>query len=159
MKVTVLLAALLSIPAYAQTITGRVVSVADGDTLTVLDADSWQHRIRLAEIDAPEIGHGRNKPGQPYGQNSREALASLCLQQPASVEVIDTDRYKRTVGRVVCDGKDANLIQVQTGMAWAYQRYNRRPAITQAENLARTARRGLWADASQTPPWQWRHGD
>ncbi len=142
--------------AFAEILQGRVVSIADGDTLTLLDSGNQQHRIRLAEIDAPEIGHGINKPGQPWGQNSRQALAGLCFSKQAAIKVMDTDRYGRTVGRVVCEGKDANLAQVSAGMAWAYARYNRRPEITKAENEARAAKRGLWADANNVPPWDWR---
>src|SRR5580765_8552745 len=37
-----------------QTFTGRVVRIADGDTITVLDATNTQQRIRLQGIDAPE---------------------------------------------------------------------------------------------------------
>lgn len=157
-RVLVVAAALgcLAGSAYAQTISGRVVYIADGDTLTVLDSANQQHIIRLAEIDAPEIGHGRNKPGQPFGQNSRQSLAEMCFDNSATVEVMDADRYGRTVGRVNCAGKDANLEQVRRGMAWAYQRYNRRPEIVRAENEARAARLGLWADSNSTPPWEWR---
>ena len=150
--------ALLAVTAQASELSGRIVKIADGDTLTVLDAGNRQHKIRLAEIDAPEIGHGRNKPGQPYGQNSRQSLADMCFERTATVEVMDTDRYGRTVGRVTCDGKDANLAQVRAGMAWAYRQYNRRPEITRAEGEAHSAHRGLWADSSPIPPWDWRHG-
>lgn len=146
----------LSAPAFSQTISGLVVYVADGDTLTVLDVDRRQHKIRLDEIDAPEIGHGRNRPGQPYGQNSSKALADMCMQRQATVEVMDTDRYGRTVGRVNCDGKDVNLAQVRTGMAWNYRQYNRRPEIARAEQEARAARMGLWADSNPVPPWAFR---
>lgn len=143
-------------PAYADTLTGRVVSIADGDTLTVLDAQNTQHKIRLAEIDAPEIGHGFRKPGQPYGQNARQALAAMCAGQQANVEVVDTDRYRRSVGRVQCRGRDVNRDLVSTGMAWAYTKYARRPEIFAAEQEARAARVGLWLDATPTPPWMWR---
>jgi endonuclease YncB( thermonuclease family) len=54
--------------AWAQTVTGKVVRVADGDTLTILDAGKRQHRIRLVDIDAPE----RGQPfGKPPGSRSR----------------------------------------------------------------------------------------
>jgi endonuclease YncB( thermonuclease family) len=142
----------------AATITGRVVRVADGDTLTVLDVEHQEHKIRLADIDAPEIGHGKGKPGQPYGTNAREALAGLCAGYSASVEVRNTDRYGRSVGVVVCNGKDANLEMVRGGFAWAYVRYNARADISRSEQEARAARRGLWVDASPMPPWEWRRG-
>ena len=51
-------------------ITGKVVSVADGDTITVLDADKTQHKIRLNGIDAPE-------KAQPFGQRSKQSLSDL----------------------------------------------------------------------------------
>jgi len=51
--------------AQAATITGRVVAVADGDTVTVLDDSNTQHKIRLSGIEAPEksnhLGSGQNK--------------------------------------------------------------------------------------------------
>lgn len=62
--------ALLGLPCQADLISGRVVSVADGDTITVLDANKVQHKIRLAGIDAPE-------KSQAFGQRSRESLAEL----------------------------------------------------------------------------------
>ncbi len=34
---------------------GKVVGVQDGDTLTILESTKRQHRIRLAEIDAPDM--------------------------------------------------------------------------------------------------------
>lgn len=43
-----------AVAAFAETITGRVVGIADGGTVTVLDAAKVMHEIRLAGIDAPE---------------------------------------------------------------------------------------------------------
>ncbi len=74
-------------------LTGRVVAIADGDTLTVLDAEKVQHKIRLAGIDAPE-------KGQAFGTKAREDLAGKVFRQDVRVEVIDVDRYKREVGRI-----------------------------------------------------------
>ena len=53
----------------AATITGKVIKVADGDTITIL-VGTVQHRIRLQGIDAPE-------PKQPYGRASGRALSAL----------------------------------------------------------------------------------
>lgn len=135
----------------AAMLSGRVVAVADGDTLTVLDAGNQQHRIRLAEIDAPE-------KRQAYGQRAKQSLSDLCYARNAVVAVATQDRYGRSVGRVSCDGVDANLEQVKRGLAWAYRQYRPSAPILQAEASARQARAGLWQDASPTPPWEFRHG-
>lgn len=106
--VVAILALALSFPAWADT-TGLVVSVHDGDTLTVL-VEKQQIKVRLAEIDAPELR-------QPFGNHSKQSLAELCLLQSVKVELIAKDRYGRSVGTVECAGVDAGAHQVATGMA------------------------------------------
>lgn len=91
---------------------GLVVAIADGDTLTVLNQDSPQVKVRLAEIDAPERL-------QPVGTRSRLSLGELCHKKRAEVRVVDLDRYKRVVGRVSCEG-GSNAAQVRRGLAWVY---------------------------------------
>lgn len=147
----VCLAALSALPAKAaDRLTGTVVGIADGDTLTLLDDNRHQHKIRLAEIDAPE-------KAQPFGQVSKKALSDLCFQKNASVLVVDIDRYGRSVGRVNCAGVDANLRQVEQGMAWAYAKYLRDPCISEAGMYAKINRIGLWGDiVTPTAPWDWR---
>jgi endonuclease YncB( thermonuclease family) len=128
---------------------GLVVSVHDGDTLTVL-IGKQQLKVRLAEVDAPELR-------QPFGQRSRQSLAAICFHETAKVELIARDRYGRSVGKVQCSGKDAGRHQVSSGMAWVYERYAPKDSPlygVQAE--ARSARLGLWADAEPIPPWEWR---
>lgn len=142
---------------FAEPIIGRVVGVADGDTVTVLDALKHQHKIRLSGIDAPE-------GGQAFGQNSKRALSDCAFGKNATVEGDKTDRYGRTVGRVVVAGVDCNLRQVELGMAWHYVKYaSERPAAESktyaaAELAARAGKRGLWADPHAMPPWDWRAG-
>lgn len=125
-----------------------VVAIADGDTLTARCAQETI-KTRLSEIDAPE-------KSQPWGQRSKEALSSMCFGKSAELRPLNTDRYGRTVARVVCDGVDVNLAQVRTGMAWAYRKYLRDPAVLVAEDTARVERQGLWADSNPLPPWEWR---
>lgn len=128
---------------------GRVVRVLDGDTIEVLTTDNKSIRVRLLEIDAPE-------KKQAFGQKSKDALEAICAGKNAELIHTDTDRYGRTLARVYCGGADANLVMVERGMAWAYVRYAKDPAILKAEKDARRARRGLWVDKAPIPPWEFR---
>ncbi len=146
----------LACTAHAETITGRVVGVADGDTITVLDADKVQHKIRLSGIDAPERK-------QPFGNRSKESLSALAFDKTVNVETEKRDRYGRQIGKVLVNGRDVNLVQVERGMAWFYRQYQReqspqRPkAVRGAEDAARAGKRGLWRDADPVAPWEIRH--
>ena len=135
--------------AHAGELRGRVVAVADGDTLTILDASRQQHRIRLAEIDAPE-------KRQPFGQRSKQSLSDLCYGRDAAIEDGRRDRYGRTIGRVSCAGIDANAEQVRRGMAWVFDRYATDRSLYAIQDEARAARRGLWSDPAPVPPWEYR---
>jgi endonuclease YncB( thermonuclease family) len=151
----VLALAVLAFPAKAEDVRGQVVRVTDGDTLTVLDANQAQHKIRIAGIDAPERK-------QPYGQASRQNLARLTFEQ-----MLEADCYKWDRGRRICNasvnGKDIGLEQIRAGLAWHYKRFQReqtpeaRRAYGDAEDAARKAQLGLWQDgANVVPPWEWR---
>jgi len=143
------LIALLSLPAHAEVLSGRVVSVADGDTLTLL-VDRQQVRVRLADIDAPERR-------QAFGNRSRQSLHELCHGKAAQVQDNGQDRYGRTIGQVTCAGIDANAEQVRRGMAWVYDRYARPDSPLYAlQDQARRERAGLWVDPQPVAPWEWR---
>jgi endonuclease YncB( thermonuclease family) len=133
------------------------VRIADGDTVTVLDATNAQHRIRLQGIDAPE-SH------QAFGTQSKKSLSEMIFDREVTVEYDKTDQYGRLVGKIVLDGKDINLAQVKAGMAWHYKEYQReqtptdRELYARAEDEARNARRGLWVDADPVEPSAFRRG-
>ena len=135
----------------------RVVSVTDGDTVTVLDRSNFQHKVRLAGIDAPE-------KSQAFGQRSKEHLSSLVFGKIVSVDSSKNDKYGRLISKIIVDGQDANLAQVRAGFAWHYKAYEKeqsaadRVSYAHAENDARIRRAGLWLDKSPTPPWDFRHG-
>lgn len=141
---------------HADVVSGKVVRVADGDTITVLDAQMQQHKIRLAGIDAPERR-------QAFGQRSREFLSSLVAAQLVEVETEKTDKYGRSVGKVLLQGRDVNLAVVAAGLAWHYKEYEseQSPAdrllYSYAEQEARDLRKGLWVDPAPEAPWDWRH--
>ncbi len=135
-------------------LSGKVVAVHDGDTITVLDAGRRQHRIRLYQIDAPERG-------QDYGASSKRSLSQLVYGRQVSVDWVTTDRYQRKVGTIYLSGTDINLQQVRRGMAWVYRSYAHDPAYLSAEQSARARRIGLWARTNPVPPWEFRreHGN
>lgn len=140
--------ALAGLPAHAD-FTGKVIGVADGDTITVL-RDHEQVKIRLIEIDAPE-------KAQAFGNKSKQSLSDLCFDKTATLADKGKDRYGRTLARVHCDGIDANAEQVRQGMAWVYRKYAPKDSPLYAvEGEAKAARRGLWADPEPVPPWEWR---
>jgi len=147
-----LLAPLLAVieTAAGETISGKVVAITDGDTLSVVDKDRKRHRIRLAEIDAPERK-------QAYGTKSRNSLVEICFQKPAVVETAEKDVYGRLVGKVSCAGVDANTEQVRRGMAWVNARSTLpNSPLPEMEANARLRRLGLWAGEKPEPPWKWR---
>lgn len=140
---------LLSFALFAEEIAGRVVRVADGDTITVLDAAKTQHKIRLNGIDAPE-------KKQAFGNVARKHLSLLVADKDVSVTYTKRDRYGRILGTVFVNGKDANLEMLKVGMAWHYKKYDKTPAYAQAEAEARAAKRGLWQDKNPIEPESFR---
>lgn len=150
--VAILLIANISL---AETLHGRVVAVADGDTVTVLDDTKTQFKIRLMGIDAPE-------KKQAFGRKSKESLSRLIFNKHVVVEYYKKDRYGRTIGKIIVGDIDANLEQIKAGFAWHYKKYQKeqtmedRSLYAQAEDQARVEKRGLWKDAEPTPPWDWR---
>ncbi len=154
-----LVSALLStaqLTAIAEVISGKVVGVADGDTVTVLDSSKVQYKIRLTGIDAPE-------KAQPYGQVSKKSLSDLVFNKDVEISWEKRDQYQRILGKVLLDKQDICLEQVKRGMAWHYKQYQRdqsqedRTSYDLAEKKAREAKLGLWADDAPVEPSKFRH--
>ena len=145
----------LTLAAHGAELQGRVVRVADGDTLTLRDAQGVQHRIRLQGIDAPEME-------QPFGDRSRQYLIDLVYRREVTVVFSRRDTFDRAVGVILLDGEDINLRMVAAGKAWHFSRMARhqpaadRQAYADAEQAARQARLGLWTDPNPVPPWDFR---
>ena len=149
--------AILTTATHAEMLTGRVVRIADGDTLTLLDSTKTQHRIRLAGIDSPE-------KGQAFGQHCKKSLSDLAYDRVVTVESNKLDRYSRVIGKVLVNGQDVNLEQIQRGCGWHYKTYQKEQSLEDrlsynaAEESARASRVGLWTDKEPVPPWDWRKG-
>lgn len=127
-------------------LSGKVVSIHDGDTITILQ-DKEQIKVRLFGIDAPELK-------QPYGKKSKQFLANLIAGEVVEVEENGKDRYKRTIGTFYLNGKDINAQMVENGYAWAYRKFSKK--YTAQESKARKQGLGLWRDKEPISPWEWR---
>ena len=138
--------AILVIASPLFALSGKVVSIHDGDTITILQGKQ-QIKVRLFGIDAPELE-------QPYGKKSKQFLANLIAGEVVEVEPKGKDRYKRTLGIIYFKGQDINAQMVLNGYAWAYVKYSR--IYVNQEKLARENKRGLWQSSNPTPPWVWR---
>lgn len=141
--------------ACADTLSGKVVAVSDGDTLTVL-VGQQQIKIRVSGIDAPE-------KKQPFGQRAKQGLSDCAFGKWVEVDWRKTDRYGRTLGKVISGGADCGLLQIEHGLAWHYKAYAKeqmpqdRIDYANAEDMARAKRIGLWSDPNPEPPWEFRH--
>ena len=139
----------------AATVQGKVVGVADGDTITVLDAQNTQHKIRLQGIDAPE-------KAQPFGNKSKQSLHEMVHGKQVLVDYQKKDKYGRVVGKVLLNSVDVCLEQVKRGMAWHYKQFANEQSKTDQESYAHadlTAQAqsiGLWKEKAPTPLWVFR---
>jgi len=136
-------------------IEGHLVAIADGDTITILDREKVQHKVRLSGIDAPE-------KGQAFGDRSKESLSRLVFDRQVEAHCHKKDRYGREVCKVMRGATDVNLEQIRAGMAWWYREYaneqtpDGRASYEAAEQEAREKKVGLWREPNPVPPWEWR---
>jgi endonuclease YncB( thermonuclease family) len=143
-----------------------VVSVADGDTITVRQTTGEKMKVRLGCIDAPEIPHGK-APGQPLGQEAKQKLSALVAAANNEVMVIpiEKDKYGRTVAEIMSRGKGGVEVSFQeemlkSGMAYLYRQYLNKcvnaTAFEQAEKIAIASRAGVWSQPGLEKPWEYR---
>ena len=153
MRVLLALCLLFAAAASADTMSGVVIVVIDGDTVLFKPdhprADSRAFlKIRLADIDAPE-------KDQPYGDAASRALSTLVLNQRVEVNTVAIDAYGRTIARIQLADVLVNDELVRRGLAWASV-YRRNAALKERQREAQQASRGLWGETAPVPPWIWR---
>jgi micrococcal nuclease len=143
----------------------KVARVTDGDTIQVV-ADATKTTIRLVGIDAPEVSHAKNQPGQPFGEVATKHLAGMVLNKTVDVKSYGPDRYGRTLGEVFVDGKSVNLKMVKAGLAEVYRgtpaKGQNMELYWQAEEEAKASNRGMWVLGDKyVSPREWRktHGN
>lgn len=143
--------------AVAQNLTGTVISIGDGDTLRV-KVGNQPLTIRLACVDAPELAQ------KPFGDDSRRTLQQLLpINQSVTLQVVDRDRYGRTVAKVFKGNTAINLAMVQAGQAVVYPQYLKgcpelERALSTAEQFAKLERLGFWSQTNPVLPWDFRKG-
>ena len=160
---------LLTLPSWAKEpmriIEGTVTKVSDGDTIQVTDKLGTKIKVRFYGMDAPETEKGNkrtgkvSKPGQPYGEEAFQTLRQKVDRQRVRLDVMDLDRYGRTVSIVWLSNRNINQEMVAEGWAWAYRQYLDRAHVSEyitAEEQARKAGKGLWRQNNPQPPWEFR---
>lgn len=142
---------LLSLNAFAQTLTGKVIAVKDGDTIEML-VNNKPVTIRLHGIDCPE-------KKQPFGQKARQLTSERCFGKTVKAVKVSKDRYRRIVARVVLPGGELlNLQLLKAGLAWHYTKYDHSDEFALAEKEARSQKLGIWSVKDPVAPWDWRKG-
>ncbi len=147
---------------YGEEFSAKVIAVLDGDTVLIKRANGLL-KIRLAEIDAPEVGHagmGGQPPNwqkaQAFGEASKQSLSDMVMGKRIKFVSETMDQYGRMVAHLSINGLDVNAEQVRRGMAWEYSNFHSNKALIALQDEARQAPRGLWAQRDPTPPWEWR---
>jgi endonuclease YncB( thermonuclease family) len=135
-------------PKVVEELSGKVISVTDGDTIKVL-VNKETVTVRLEGIDAPESG-------QSFGKKAKEALAGLVAGKTVTVKKTGTDKYMRTLGIVIVGDVDASAKLLEDGWAWHFKKYNDEERLAKLEEAARKAKRGLWAYENAIAPWDYR---
>lgn len=129
-------------------ISGKVVTVIDGNTLEIYASDNETYKILLFGIDSPELG-------QEYGEKAKRFLEKLILSKTVSVQIQGKDRWGNRQGIILIDGEDPREKLLEEGLAWTSERN----PIVQLESIkdkARESGKGLWKEQEPTPPWTFR---
>jgi micrococcal nuclease len=150
LRINILFLFLTNISLCQIVVTGKVVRIADGDTITLLDENNKQVKIRLYGIDCPE-------KHQDFGSVAKQFTADKCFNKHIKVDIKYTDRYKRKVGTVILpNGKNLNKELLKAGLAWHYVMFDTSRELSMIERRARLKRKGLWSMKNPIAPWVFR---
>ncbi len=130
-------------------IKGKVIKIADGDTMTVL-SENQQIRVRLHGIDCPE-------KKQDFGTKAKLFSSQLAFGKTVTVQVLNKDRYGRAIGLVILpDGKILNRELLKAGLAWHYRKFDKSADFATLELYAKRSRVGIWSMKNAIAPWEFR---
>ncbi|MBT5868246.1 MAG: hypothetical protein HOH38_05355 [Nitrospinaceae bacterium] len=151
-KTSLLILMLYWVPqADLKTVNGEVILVQNGDTLTLKTERDKLYKVRLANIDAPEMA-------QPFGKSARRLATDLALGKKIRVNYTFKDKYDRIVGEVFLpDGKLLNEEMLKAGLAWHYRvKFPHSSFLERLEYKAWGKHLGLWLQKNPIPPWEFR---
>ena len=143
---------LLILPqADLKTINGKVISIKDGDTFSIKDQRGRFYKVRLADVDAPEIT-------QPFGRPAKRLMEDLVLKKVVRINYTQVDKYKRLIGKVFLpNGKILNEEALKAGLAWHYRvKHPHSTYLEKMEYKAWKKKIGLWVQEKPIPPWEFR---
>jgi micrococcal nuclease len=146
---TILILIVLVLYVCFHSTTSNVVSITDGDTITILLKDKTQQKVRLEEIDCPE-------KSQSFGKQAKEILSKKIFGKNIDISWTKKDQYGRVIGKVYLNGRYINKEMVQEGWAWHYTKYSKSSEMASAQLHAQKYKLGLWKDKNPIPPWDFR---
>lgn len=144
---------LLTVPSFLGIVLACLVGTAknaeDACTIKVM-REGRAEKVRLHGVDCPERR-------QAFGTKAKQFTCDIVFGKHVTVEPKGKS-YDRLVGRVILpDGRCLNEELVKAGMAWWSEKYAPNDKVlSQAEQEARGAKRGLWRDKDPVPPWNFR---
>lgn len=150
MKLKFIFIFFLCVQVYAQTLTGKVIGVKDGDTVVVIDSSNTQTTLRLAEVDCPE-------KAQAFGTKAKQFTSDQVYFKQVKYIVTDTDRYGRSIAKVYYDdNKYLSAEIIKNGFGWQYKQYSTSKLLAKLEQEARQNKKGLWFDPNPIYPSEFR---
>ena len=130
-----------------QVLVGRVITIHDGDTYTILVNGNQQVKVRMQGIDAPESG-------QDFSRKAKDYLKSLIIQKEVTLKYTEKDHYERLLAYTYLpDGREAGQEMLKAGYAWHFKLYNSSKELSQMEETARMEKKGMWLDPHPVEPW------
>jgi endonuclease YncB( thermonuclease family) len=144
-----LFAALLTASVFAESFTGKVVGVTDGNNINVTCPPNIYYTVKLEGVDCPDLG-------QSFGPQARQFLESLILSKSVWVDVKSVDHNNRRISQMVLDGNDVAVTLAEAGLCWFDSRFSHNCAVANAVADATAKKLAIWSQPNPLSPWDFR---
>jgi micrococcal nuclease len=131
-----------------EVISGKVISVIDGNTFEIMTAEKESYKIMFFGIDSPELG-------QEFGEKAKDYLEKMILEKTISVEIQGKDRWGTRLGTFEINGEDPRIKLLEEGLAWTAER-NPIEVLDGLKEKAKQEGKGLWKESEPVAPWTFR---